>query len=329
MRVAFNGLGITPRLTGIRRASIHTLRALRARHPQAEMIVFLPEDAPAEFDGEDTIRTRVTLDRPMASILGEELILRGAQFDLSYSPSYLLPRIPGARAEVVCVHDLAPRFRAHLEQRLADAQHVVCPSQATARKLAKEFAVEARVVHHGVDTERFRPGAHRTKDPYVAVVSSARLPRDVETVLEAFPAFRARLRPCRMVVVGAPPPRPPPPVDFVDCLDDEELSALYRRALMVVQPAHYEAFDLPVLEAMACGTPVACADTPFFREVTGGHARFFDPRDARSIADTMAELASDGDGRAELSRQGVLRARDWSWERSANELWSVLEEAAS
>ncbi|MHC4449402.1 MAG: glycosyltransferase family 4 protein [Planctomycetota bacterium] len=329
MRIAFNGLGLTPRMTGIRRASLHTLRALQAQNPDAEMIVFLPQDAPAEFDGANTIRTALTLDRPMAPLLGEEFILRGAKFDVCYSPSYLLPTIPGARADVVCVHDLSPRFRQHLERRLPRATRVVCPSRSTADALADEFNLEPSVVPHGVDTQRFHPGADRREDPFVAVVSNSGLPDEVDTVLEAFPSFRARLRPCRLVVVGEAGQAPSAPVDFVDCLDDDALAELYRRALMVVQPSHYEGFDLPLLEAMACGTPVACADTPFFREITGGHARFFNPRDARSIADTMAELASDGDGRAELARQGVVRAREWGWDRSARKLWDVLEEAAS
>ena len=205
MKVAFNGLALTPRQTGIRRASQHMLDALRAQRPGADVLAFLPQDAPPALEG---VRTRVTLERPLAPLLGEELLLRGASFDVSYSPSYLLPRIPGARADVVCVHDLAPGFRAHLAGRLAQADHVVCPSRATADALARDFDIAARVVPHGVDAACFRPGARRREDPYVAVVASAGTPRDVETVLEAFPAFRARLRPCRMVVVGgAPAPR--------------------------------------------------------------------------------------------------------------------------
>ncbi|MHC4939834.1 MAG: glycosyltransferase family 4 protein [Planctomycetota bacterium] len=326
MKLAFNGLGLTPEQTGIRRASLHQLRALRRSRPDAEMIVFLPQDAPADFVG---IRTRITLDRPMESTLGEEFILRGARFDVCYSPSYLLPPIPGARADVVCVHDVDPRLRAHLEARLPSADRVVCPSRRTADALAEEFGVEASVIRPAVDIDRFKPARGKVDEPFVAVVGNTDLPREVRTVLEAFPVFRARLRPCRMVVVGDMARKPAPPIDFVDCLDDEGLADLYRRALMVVQPSHYEGFDLPLLEAMACGTPVACADTPYFREITGGHARFFDPHDAKSIAHAMAELARDDEGRAELSRQGVARARDWRWEKAAVELWNVLEEAAA
>ena len=329
MRIAFNGLGLTPHPTGIRRASMHTLQALRAHAPDAELVVFLPHDAPREWEGEQTVRTRASLDRPLESTLGEELILRGAKFDVSYSPSYLLPRIPGARAEVVCVHDLAPRFRDQLRARLPHAARVVCPSGATAERLADEFDTPARVVPPAVDADRFRPGPCDESEPFVAVVGSAAPPARIDTILEAFPVFRARMRPCRLVVVGGRPQRAGPAVDFVDTLGDEGLAELYRRALMVVQPAHYEGFDLPLLEAMACGTPVACADTPFFREVTDGCARFFDPKDARSIADTMAALAKDEAARADLSRRGPERARAWGWDRTARALWSVFEEAAA
>ena len=79
----------------------------------------------------------------------------------------------------------------------------------------------------------------------------------------------------------------------------------------------------------ACGTPVACADIPVFREIAGDCARFFDPRDARSIADTMAELAADDVGRADLARRGRARAEQFSWAESARKLQQVFVEATA
>ena len=187
-------------------------------------------------------------------------------------------------------------------------------------------------MHNGVALDVFRPDpTENGEQPFVAVVGNQDPRKNIGTLLDAFPRFRTRMRACRLVMVG-PGERPrgrPPAVDFIGYLDESALASLYRRALMVVQPSLYEGFGLPVLEAMACGTPVACADIDVFREVAGEAARYFDPRDAESIANAMEELARNEALRKELAKSGLERAQRFSWDATAEKLLAVFAEAAA
>ncbi|HID85932.1 MAG TPA: glycosyltransferase, partial [Anaerolineae bacterium] len=89
----------------------------------------------------------------------------------------------------------------------------------------------------------------------------------------------------------------------------------------------YEGFGLPVVEAMACGTPVVCSNASSLPEVAGDAALLVDPLDVEALAATMERVLGDDKLRAELIERGFERARKFSWERCAHETLAVLEEA--
>jgi glycosyltransferase involved in cell wall biosynthesis len=93
-----------------------------------------------------------------------------------------------------------------------------------------------------------------------------------------------------------------------------ELAALYRRAAAVVFPSRYEGFGSPVLEAMACGAPVAAAAIPAVEEVAGGAAVLFAPDSPEEIAAGILAALADAPA---LSARGVERGHDFTWERAA------------
>ena len=357
MKIGINGLAITQTMTGIGRTTLHSLKAMLQRNTEDEFFLFLPTNAPDDlgFDAENLVKveTGVSLDQPLKSVLFGEFSLprrlKGARIDLYYAPSFLLPAFPGARAEVICIHDLAwrilPRskgraFRTYMNRRLPSALRragrIVCVSESTRADLFEHYPKthedNVRVVHNGVDLDTFRPGAEgEERHPFVAVVGNQDPRKNIGTLLEAFPRFRARMRPCRLVMVGPKQPESVklPAVDFVGYLAEHELAALYRDALMVVQPSLYEGFGLPVLESMACGTPVACADIPVFREVAGDCAKYFDPRSSGSIANAMEELARDEALRLRMSEEGLARAQRFTWDETARKLGEVFAEATA
>ena len=358
MRIAINGLALTRTMTGIGRTTLHTLRAMLKRNGDDQFFLYLPTDAPDDLglaaENLELVPTDVSLSQPIRSMLFEEfqlpLKLRGARIDLYYAPSFLLPAFPGARTEVICVHDLAwrlvpatgsRRFRAYMNRRLPAAlkraARIVCVSNATRKDLLDQFRSirekRVRVVHNGVDLDIFRPDPDQEPEgtPYLAVVGNQDARKNIDTLLEAFPIVRARMRAFRLVMAGpgAPPAPRPPAVDMLGYLEEEQLASLYRSALMVVQPSFYEGFGLPILEAMACGTPVACADIPVFHEVADDCARYFDPHKPGSIAQTMEEVARDDELRADLRRRGVARAGGFSWDKTAEKLWAVFQEAVA
>jgi glycosyltransferase involved in cell wall biosynthesis len=107
-----------------------------------------------------------------------------------------------------------------------------------------------------------------------------------------------------------------------------DLPALYRAARAVVFPSLFEGFGMPVLEALACGVPVACASLPPLLEVGQGAAMTFDPLDTDEIARALRAVWEDEPLRARLIRDGLLRAEEHRWARLVPALLRVYEQAA-
>ncbi len=110
---------------------------------------------------------------------------------------------------------------------------------------------------------------------------------------------------------------------------DEDLPALYTAAETLVLPSLYEGFGLPILEAMSCGTPVACSNTSSLPEVAGDAAVFFEPADTQAIAAALEHVLSRPALRAELSERGLKRAAAFSWETTARETLAVYDAAVA
>ena len=108
---------------------------------------------------------------------------------------------------------------------------------------------------------------------------------------------------------------------------DEDLSLLYSGALLYAQPSLDEGFGLPPLEAMACGVPVLSSPAGALAETLGDAVAFADPRSPEAWADAIAVLLRDSGRRADLARRGLERAREFTWERTADATRRAYEEA--
>jgi len=106
---------------------------------------------------------------------------------------------------------------------------------------------------------------------------------------------------------------------------DKDLPALLSGALAFVFPSLYEGFGLPVLEAMACGTPVVCSNTSSLPEVAGEAALMVDPQDTEALAEALWRIVSDEGLRRTLVERGYERVGRFSWRRCAQEVLEVLE----
>jgi glycosyltransferase involved in cell wall biosynthesis len=106
-----------------------------------------------------------------------------------------------------------------------------------------------------------------------------------------------------------------------------DLPLLYSAATVAAVPSVYEGFGLPVLEAMACGTPVVASDTSSLPEMGGDAARYFDPYDVEAMAEALRLVWTETDLRAEMRRRGLVQASQFSWVRAAEETIRVYEQA--
>ena len=115
--------------------------------------------------------------------------------------------------------------------------------------------------------------------------------------------------------------------EWLGAQTDNELKEAYQTATMLVYPSLYEGFGLPPLEAMACGCPVVCSNTASLPEVCGEAAEYFDPTSEEEMAAKIAYLLGNDSRMEALSRAGIAKAAEYSWERMAEESSTIYRRA--
>jgi glycosyltransferase involved in cell wall biosynthesis len=115
-------------------------------------------------------------------------------------------------------------------------------------------------------------------------------------------------------------------VVLLEFISEQELAALYNGADVFVYPSLYEGFGMPVLEAMACGTPVITSSAGSIPEVAGNAALFIDPYDPSAIAEAILRVINDVGLREQMIGLGLEQARKFSWNRTAQQVLKVYRE---
>ncbi len=226
-----------------------------------------------------------------------------------YSPAY-------ARLQAVLLPRIAHR-----------AKLVVTVSAFSAAELRALLGVEAVVVPGGVDHARFHPAVPvATRPPYVLTVGSRTARKNTAILTEA--ARRLAARGIELVAVGGDRPQFSAGVGAAGIRElgrvpDAELPGLYAGALAFALPSRYEGFGLPVLEAMACGTPVVAADATALPETAGGAALLAPPDDPRAWAEALDAALAAPDA---LRARGLERAARFSWDRTARAVDLLLHD---
>jgi glycosyltransferase involved in cell wall biosynthesis len=202
------------------------------------------------------------------------------------------------------------------------ATRVLAVSEFTKRETTELLGVPAervRVIGNAVD-ERFSPDGPAAEGEYVLAVSTLEPRKNFARIAEA-----ARIAGLELRVVGARGWGGIASESWVGSVDDEELTRLYRGALCFAYPSLYEGFGIPVLEAMACGTPVVTSAEGATAEVAGDAAVLVDPLDPEAIAAGLQEAIRRRD---ELRERGLVRARSYTWGGVASAAVAVWEEIA-
>ncbi|WP_280571300.1 glycosyltransferase family 1 protein, partial [Chromohalobacter sp. 296-RDG] len=114
---------------------------------------------------------------------------------------------------------------------------------------------------------------------------------------------------------------------FMGDVDERALPSLYKGARGLLFPSLYEGFGLPVLEAMACGTPVLTSNVTSLPEVAGDAALLVDPARIEEIASGIEQLENDKQLRAELIAKGLERVKGFTWDITARKVQEVLDSA--
>jgi glycosyltransferase involved in cell wall biosynthesis len=261
-----------------------------------------------------------------------------ADADLVHCPTYYGPVRPRLRS-VVTVHDLAvwrhPDAFGEWTRRyvprvipavLRAAVRIIAVSEFTASELEDVLRIPREriaVVPNGVD-QAFTADGPRAEGDYVLAVGTLEPRKNLERTIRAAERLGVELRVVGERGWGGVEPSGAH-VRWLGRLGDEELAEQYRGAHSVVYPSLYEGFGIPILEAMACGTPVVTSDRGAMREIAGDAAVLVDPLDIADIAHGIERAVSE---HAALREAGLRRAAEFSWDETARRTRAVYEEAA-
>lgn len=277
-----------------------------------------------------------------------------ARLDLLHTIAYGPPALYRG-LKILTVHDLAlwvmpetapARFRRYWRWAYENAGRT-CPaliavSEATRRDACRFLhrrPDEVFIVQCGVDPQYApTPSDHdpwvrirnlNLPDRFVLSVGTIQPRKDLVTLLDAFARLAARDADLHLVIVGGrgwgydDPERMIADrklsgrVHLAGFVGQDDMPDIYRAARLLLFTSRYEGFGLPLLEAMASGTPVVATRTSSVPEVVGAAALLAEVGDAAGLAEAAGRILADDGVRRELALAGLARARDFSWERSA------------
>jgi len=261
-----------------------------------------------------------------------------------------------------------PEYRALARQQvyfglvtraLRRATAVITVSECSRQDVIRTVGVPPErvyVVENAID-ERLRPERNPARvaavraryglgERFVLYLGANDLRKNLNRLIRAYSALPEALRETHQLVIAGrqwPHDHPlyPDPhrvvqelglgkqVIFTGGIPEEEKATLLSAATVFAFPSVYEGFGLPVVEAMACGTPVLTANSSSLPEVAGDAALLVDPLSVEAIADGLAELLDSPERRAELAERGIERARQFRWDRVAERTVEVYHRASS
>ena len=280
-------------------------------------------------------------------------IYRHLQADLIYSPIPEAPLYSQSRY-VVMAHDLIPLrfprrtspltnyFRYVVPLVLQQAEHIICNSQATAKDLSDFYGIPASKITPillGYDSKNFYPRKTTAyfDRPYFLYLGRQDPYKNIAGLIEAFATINSQ--DYYLAIAGSTDPRFTPLLQqqalelgisdrvlWLDYLDYRELPVIISGAVALVFPTFWEGFGLPVLEAMACGTPVITSNIASLPEIAGDAAILIDPYNNAAITSAMKDLAKDDEMRSQLSKLSIQQAQKFSWSKTGEATKEVLEQ---
>ena len=267
---------------------------------------------------------------------------------LIFSPIPEAPLFTDCRY-IVTVHDLIPlRFaklspltaysRYYIPRVLKNAQHILCNSTATAKDITHFFGIAPHKITPILlahDTTNFY-FLNLPKSNYFLYIGRQDPYKNLQRLISAFAAM-PNYHKYQLWIAGTTDARYTPLlialidklgitsyVKFLDYVTYSQLPLIINGAIALVFPSLWEGFGFPVLEAMACGTPVITSNLSSLPEVAGEAALLVNPYSSEEISQAMELVASSAEMRSQLSELGLIRAKEFSWDKTGRATVEVL-----
>lgn len=234
---------------------------------------------------------------------------------------------------------LTPYHRYYTPQVLNQAQHIICNSQATAKDITNFYQIPTNKItpiHLAYDASHFRFLNLPTRN-YFLYIGRQDPYKNLQRLITAFSKLPNR-NDYELWLVGPTDKRYTPLLEtqvetlginhlvkFLNYVPYDELPTIINQALALVFPSLWEGFGLPVLEAMACGTPVITSNISSLPEVAGDAAILINPYNQGEITEAMQAIINDSEMRQQLSQKGINRANQFSWEKTGMATVEILK----
>lgn len=228
------------------------------------------------------------------------------------------------------------------------ANKIIAVSNDIKRNLLKQINIPEQkilVIHEGIDlafveNKKNSEFTSSIQKPYILFVSTLFKYKNADKLLKAFIMLKNEKRiPHSLMIVGRDPndeteklkkivkqEKLTDCVVFVGAISHEETALVYENADIFVYPSGVESFGLPVLEAMACGTPVIASNRMSVPEIGGDAALIVDPDNIREMSEAIYRVISDEKLKQTLIKKGYERVRKFTWEKAAQETLEVFRE---
>ncbi|MFH2019690.1 MAG: glycosyltransferase family 1 protein, partial [bacterium] len=285
-------------------------------------------------------------------------LLTHPRHDVWWSPAHYLPFYSGSPS-VVTIHDLAYEFFPELflssdlyklknwtREAVKKASRVIAVSEATKNDLVRLYNVpeeKIEVIHNGYSSDIFnlsRPASsailstyHLKTNNYLLFVGTVQPRKNVTKLVQAFRLLKSSGYKGKLVIAGKigwlaeetlgviKNSEDAKDIVMTGYISNDAQATLYRHADVFVLPSLYEGFGVPVLEAMACGTPVTAANNSSLPEVVGEAGVLFNATDAAGLAESIRQLHKERD---KWVKKGLDHVKSFSWDKCAKETLEVL-----
>ena len=354
MRVGFDARALVSPAAGVRRYTRELFGAM-ARLDGVEVVAAGADPAVHLPDGIASSPASASLPTNLGWMLtGLPRAARAAKLDVFHAPSYTAP-LGGPRPLVLTLHDISyerhpewypyrrdPLRRAFYRWSARTADRIITDSEFSKSEIVAGYRLDPKCISVVplAPAASFTPAESGAHSPYLLHVGDLHPRRNLGVVVRALGRVRARrgdLRNLRLVLAGvdrglgaellsSASPENTGMIELRGSVTEEALLRLYRGAGGLVYPSLYEGFGLPLLEAMACGTPVVASRAASIPEVTGAAAIIVDPNDEAGWADAIESLF-DVQTAATLRIASLARAASFTWRRAAEETVAVYRQA--